>query len=41
MAEFSYVAMASTGQRNQGKLTANSEREVMSMLDAHGLFPFP
>jgi general secretion pathway protein F len=39
MAEFSYVAMASTGQRNQGKLTANSEREVMSMLDARGLFP--
>jgi general secretion pathway protein F len=39
MAEFSYVAMASSGQRNQGKLTANSEREVMSMLDARGLFP--
>jgi general secretion pathway protein F len=39
MAEFSYVAMASTGQRNQGKLTANSEREVMAMLDARGLFP--
>jgi general secretion pathway protein F/type IV pilus assembly protein PilC len=39
MAEFSYVAMASTGQRNQGRLTANSEREVMAMLDARGLFP--
>lgn len=39
MAEFSYVALAATGQRNQGKLTANSEREVMSMLDARGLFP--
>ena len=39
MAEFSYVAMASSGQRNQGKLTANSEREVMAMLDARGLFP--
>jgi general secretion pathway protein F len=39
MAEYSYVAMAATGQRNQGKLTANSEREVMAMLDARGLFP--
>src|SRR5262245_20192867 len=31
--------MAGTGQRSQGTLTANSEREVMAMLDARGLFP--
>lgn len=39
MPEFTYEALASTGQRNKGKLTANSEREVMSMLDARGMFP--
>jgi general secretion pathway protein F/type IV pilus assembly protein PilC len=31
--------MAATGQRSTGTLTAGSEREVMSMLDARGLFP--
>jgi general secretion pathway protein F/type IV pilus assembly protein PilC len=31
--------MANSGQRSQGTLTAGSEREVMSMLDARGLFP--
>src|SRR5262245_15089561 len=31
--------MTATGQRNQGTLVANSEREAMSMLDARGLFP--
>ena len=41
MAEFTYEAMAATGQRSQGTLTANSEREVMAMLDARGLFPVP
>ena len=39
MPEFSYEALATTGQRNKGTLTAGSEREVMAMLDARGLFP--
>jgi general secretion pathway protein F len=39
MPEFSYEAMASTGARAQGTLVAGSEREVMAMLDARGLFP--
>jgi general secretion pathway protein F/type IV pilus assembly protein PilC len=37
--EFTYEAMAATGQRNTGNLVANSEREVMAVLDARGLFP--
>jgi general secretion pathway protein F/type IV pilus assembly protein PilC len=37
--EFAYEAMNGGGQRNQGTLVANSEREVMAMLDARGLFP--
>src|SRR5262245_5157816 len=39
MAEFTFEAMAPTGQRSQGTLTATSEREAMSILDARGLFP--
>lgn len=39
MPEFNYEAMASTGIRTQGTLIASSEREVMAMLDARGLFP--
>jgi general secretion pathway protein F len=39
MPEFSYEAMATTGIRNKGTLTAQSEREVMAMLDARGMFP--
>ncbi len=39
MPEFTYEALAGTGQRNTGVLTANSEREAMAMLDAKGLFP--
>jgi general secretion pathway protein F len=39
MPDFKYEALASTGIRNQGMLTANSKHEVMSMLDARGLFP--
>ncbi len=39
MAEFTYEAMGNTGQRSTGTLVANSEREVMAMLDARGLFP--
>jgi general secretion pathway protein F/type IV pilus assembly protein PilC len=38
--DFNYEAVtAGSGQRNQGTLTAGSEREVMAMLDARGLFP--
>jgi general secretion pathway protein F len=37
--EFTYEAMAPGGSRSQGVLVAGSEREVMSMLDARGLFP--
>ena len=39
MPEFTYEAMANTGTRSQGTLTANSERDAMSQLDARGLFP--
>ena len=39
MPEFTYEALGAAGQRNRGTLTANSEREVMAMLDARGLFP--
>jgi general secretion pathway protein F/type IV pilus assembly protein PilC len=39
VAEFTYEALASTGQRSWGNLTAGSEREAMAVLDAKGLFP--
>ncbi len=39
MPEFTYEAMGSSGTRTQGTLVAGSEREVMAMLDARGLFP--
>src|SRR5262245_12060966 len=39
MPEFAYTALAKTGARTQGTLTAVSEREAMAMLDARGLFP--
>jgi general secretion pathway protein F/type IV pilus assembly protein PilC len=39
MPEYSYDAMANTGTRSQGTLTASSEREAMAMLDARGLYP--
>jgi general secretion pathway protein F/type IV pilus assembly protein PilC len=39
MPEFTYEALAGSGQRSQGTLTANNEREIMAMLDARGLFP--
>ncbi|MFL5241170.1 MAG: type II secretion system F family protein [Gemmataceae bacterium] len=39
MPEFTYEALAGSGQRSQGTLTATSEREVLAMLDARGLFP--
>jgi general secretion pathway protein F/type IV pilus assembly protein PilC len=37
--EFTYEAMGTTGQRSQGTLVANSERDAAAMLDARGLFP--
>jgi general secretion pathway protein F/type IV pilus assembly protein PilC len=39
MPDFNYEALAGTGQRSNGTLTANSERDAMAMLDARGLFP--
>jgi general secretion pathway protein F/type IV pilus assembly protein PilC len=39
MPDFNFEAMAGTGQRSAGTLTANSEREAMALLDARGLFP--
>ena len=39
MPEYNYEALSASGQRSQGTLTANSEREAMSLLDARGLFP--
>jgi general secretion pathway protein F/type IV pilus assembly protein PilC len=37
--EFNYEALAAGGGRTNGILVAGSEREVMSMLDARGLYP--
>jgi general secretion pathway protein F/type IV pilus assembly protein PilC len=37
--EFTYEALAGSGQRSKGTLTATSEREVLAMLTARGLFP--
>ena len=39
MPDFTYVALARTGARNVGTLTAGSEREAAAVLDAKGLFP--
>ncbi len=39
MPDYNFQALGETGQRTQGTLTANNEREVMSMLDSKGLFP--
>jgi general secretion pathway protein F/type IV pilus assembly protein PilC len=39
MPEYTYEAMASTGARSTGQVTANSEREVVAVLDSKGLFP--
>lgn len=39
MAEYAYEAIAANGQRSQGTLTAGSEREAMSLLDARSLYP--
>jgi general secretion pathway protein F/type IV pilus assembly protein PilC len=39
MPDYRFQAVNSTGIANQGTLTAGSEQEAMSMLDARGLFP--
>ena len=39
MPDFTYEAMAKTGTRENGTLTATSEREAAMMLDSRGLFP--
>lgn len=39
MPDFTYVALAKTGARSVGTLTATSEREAAAQLDAKGLFP--
>ena len=39
MPEYTYEALGGTGARTEGTMTANNEREVVSMLDAKGLFP--
>lgn len=39
MPDFTYEAMAKTGAKSAGTVTANSEREAALMLDGRGLFP--
>jgi general secretion pathway protein F len=39
MAEFTYEAVAASGQRSQGTLAAGSEREALALLDSQGLMP--
>jgi general secretion pathway protein F len=39
MPDFTYEALAATGTRSTGTLTAASDREAASILDARGLFP--
>jgi general secretion pathway protein F/type IV pilus assembly protein PilC len=39
MPDFTFEALTTAGGRNTGTLTATTEREVMTMLDARGLFP--
>lgn len=39
MADFTYLARNPSGQQATGTLEANSEREVMMLLDQQGLFP--
>ncbi len=39
MPDFTYEAIAATGLKQSGSLSAGSEREAISMLDARGLFP--
>ncbi len=39
MPDFTYEAVANSGQRTSGTLTAGSEREVLTMLDSRGMVP--
>src|SRR5262249_15652569 len=39
MPEYRYEALASTGIKSQGTLTADTEQEAVSMLDSRGLYP--
>jgi general secretion pathway protein F len=39
MPDFNYEALAGTGQRTSGTMSANTEREVVTILDSKGLFP--
>ncbi|MFM8274144.1 MAG: type II secretion system F family protein [Gemmata sp.] len=39
MPDFTYEALAKTGAKSTGTLTANSEREAALILDGRGLFP--
>ncbi len=39
MPDFTYEALARTGAKSTGTLTANSEREAAQILDGRGLFP--
>lgn len=39
MPDYSYEALAKTGLKQTGTLSAGSEREAITMLDARGLFP--
>ncbi len=39
MPDFTYTALLSTGAKSIGTITATSEREAATMLDAKGLFP--
>jgi general secretion pathway protein F/type IV pilus assembly protein PilC len=39
MPDFTYEALAGTGAKASGTLTANSEREAAAILDGRGLFP--
>ncbi len=39
MPDFNYTALANSGAKSTGSVSANSEREAASMLDAKGLFP--
>jgi general secretion pathway protein F len=39
MPEFTYEALATTGQKQQGSLQAGSDREALSMLSSRGLYP--
>ena len=39
MPDFNYTALASTGTKSTGTVTAGNEREAAAMLDAKGLFP--